>query len=138
MVCGFSWNSLRINVRATTIYIFISNIFFFIEKSDICNFVDDNNLYSWHRNLLHIEENLIFDMKNILFWFRTNSLKAGKMQFMILNQKNYRRKRMTINSITVKEGNEVIPSGISIDNKVVFKKHIANIYIGQLNINSKL
>ena len=118
--------------------IFISNIFFFIEKSDICNFVDDNNLYSWHRNLLHIEENLIFDMKNILFWFRTNSLKAGKMQFMILNQKNYRRKRMTINSITVKEGNEVIPSGISIDNKVVFKKHFGNIYIGQLNINSML
>ena len=47
---------------------------------------------------------------------------------MILNQKNHRRKRMTINSITVKEGNEVIPSGISIDNKVIFKKHIANIY----------
>ena len=57
---------------------------------------------------------------------------------MILNQKNHRRKRMTINSITVKESNEVIPSGISIDNKVVFKKHIGNIYIGQLNINSML
>ena len=109
--------------------IFINNIFFFIEKSDICNFVDDSNLYSWHRNLLHIEENLIFDMKNILFSFRTNSLKAGKLKFMILNQKNHRRKRMTINSITVKEGNEVIPSGISIDNKEVFEKHIGNIYI---------
>ena len=73
-------------------------------------------------------------MKNILFSFRTNSLKAGKLKFMILNQKNHRRKRMTINSITVKEGNEVIPSGISIDNKEVFEKHIGNIYIGQLNI----
>ena len=90
------------------------------------------------QKFLHIEENLIFDRKNTLFWFRANSLKAGKFQFMILNQKNHRRKRMTINSITVKEGNEVIPSGISIDNKVVFKKHIANIYIGQININSKL
>ena len=31
---------------------------------------------------------------------------------------------MVINSITVKESNEVILSGIAIDNKLVFKKHI--------------
>ena len=35
----------------------------------------------------------IFDVKNILFWFRTNSLKtnAEKIQFMILNRKNQRK-----------------------------------------------
>ena len=73
--------------------IFINDIFFFIEKSEICNIADDHTLYSCDRNLLLIKENLIFDMKNISFWFRTNSLKAnaGKSQFMILNQKNYRR-----------------------------------------------
>ena len=40
------------------------------------------------RNLLRIKGNLIFDMKNILFWFRKNSFKAnaGKFQFMILNR----------------------------------------------------
>ena len=54
--------------------IFINDIFFFVKKSEICNFVDDNVLYSCDRNLLRIKENLIFDMKNILFWFRTNSL----------------------------------------------------------------
>ena len=90
--------------------IFINDIFFFIEKSEICNFADDNTLYSCDRNLLRIKENLTFDMKNILLWFRTNSLKAnaGKFQFMILNRKNHRRQRMVINSITVKESNEVI------------------------------
>ena len=64
-------------------YIFINDILFFIEKSEICNFADDNTLYSCDRNLLRIKENLIFDMKNILFWFRTSSLKAnaGKFQF---------------------------------------------------------
>ena len=68
-------------------------------------------------------------MKNILFWFRTNSLKAnaGKFQFMILNWKNHRRQQMVINSITVKESNEVILLGITIDNKLVFKKHIENL-----------
>ena len=85
--------------------IFINDIFFFIEKSEICNFADDNTLYSCDRNLLHIKKNLTFDMKNISFWFTTNSLKAnaGKFQFMILDRKNHRRQRMVINSITIKE-----------------------------------
>ena len=58
-----------------------------------------------------------------------NSLKAnaGKFQFMILNRKNHRRQRMVINSITVKENNETILLGITIDNKLAFKKHIENI-----------
>ena len=46
---------------------------------------------------------------------------------MILNRKNHRRQRMVINSITVKESNEVILLGIIIDNKLVFKKHIENL-----------
>ena len=68
-------------------------------------------------------------IKNILFWFRTNSLKAsaGKFQFMIVNQKNHRRQRMVINSITVKESKEAILLGKTIDNKLVFKKHIENL-----------
>ena len=98
--------------------IFINDIFFFIEKSEKRNFADDNNLYSCDRNLLCIKENLTFDIKNILLWFGTNSLKAnaGKFQFIILNRKNHRRQRMVINSITVKESNEMILLGITIDN----------------------
>ena len=67
-------------------------------------------------------------MKNILFWFRTNSFKANarKFQFMILNRKNHRRQRMVIVSITVKESIEVILLGIAIDNKLVFEKYIEN------------
>ena len=72
--------------------IFLNNIFFFIQKSEACNFSDDNTLYSCDRNLLRIKENLIFDVNNILFWFRINLLKAnaGKFQFMVLNRKNHR------------------------------------------------
>ena len=40
--------------------IFINDIFFFIEKSEICNFADDNTLYSCDKSLLRIKENLIF------------------------------------------------------------------------------
>ena len=56
---------------------------------------------------------------------------------MILNWKNHRRQRMVINSITVKESNEVLLLDITIDNKLVFKEHI-EIIVEQLNISSML
>ena len=46
---------------------------------------------------------------------------------------------MEINSITVKESNEVILLGITIDNILVFKKHIENLYrTAQYNFKSNL
>ena len=44
-----------------------------IEQSDICNFADDNTLYSCGERLTEIKENLVSDTKRILNWFRLNS-----------------------------------------------------------------
>ena len=67
----------------------INDIFFFVEKSEICNFADDNAVYSCEKDSPKIKEDLIFTMKNILKWFRLNSFKANprKFQFMILGDK---------------------------------------------------
>ena len=46
---------------------------------------------------------------------------------MILNRKIHRRQRMVIHPITVQESNEVILLGITIDNKLAFKKDIENL-----------
>ena len=69
--------------------ILINNIFLVAEKSDICNFADDNTLYSRGRNLPLISSNLEHDMRNLLYWFKINAFKAnsGKFQFMILGKK---------------------------------------------------
>ena len=45
--------------------IFINDIFMIIEQSDICNFADDNALYSCGERLTKIKENLICDIKSI-------------------------------------------------------------------------
>ena len=129
-----NWSEVLHGIRLGSIVGPLLHILFFIEKSEISNFVDGNTMYSCERNLLGIKENLTLNMNNVLFWFRTNSLKgnAGNFQFMILNRKNHRRQRMAINSITVKERNEVILLGIAIDNKLAFK-NILRIYLEQLN-----
>ena len=69
--------------------IFINNIFFFVEQSEIRNFSDDNTIYSCGKYLPKIKEGLICTMKDILKWFRLNHLKnnPGKFQFMILGDK---------------------------------------------------
>ena len=67
-------------------------------------------------------------MKNILFWFSKNLLKTNveKFQLLVLNRLNHRKQRMVIISITVKKSNEVILLDITIDNKLLSKKHIEN------------
>ena len=46
--------------------VFINDIFLFVEKSMICNFADDNTLYSCNKNINNVKENLIFDIGKLL------------------------------------------------------------------------
>ena len=62
--------------------IFIKDMFMIIEQSDICNFADDYTLYSCGEGLTEIKENLFFDTKGILNWFRLNSLKANPGKYI--------------------------------------------------------
>ena len=81
------WSKIRCAILQGSILdpllfnIFINDIFMIIEQSDICNFADDNTLYSCGERLTEIKENLIFDTKSILNWFRLNSLKADTRKF---------------------------------------------------------
>ena len=47
--------------------IFTNDLFFVIEKSNICNFVDDNSLYSCGANLKTVLENLTHDTSKLLY-----------------------------------------------------------------------
>ena len=57
--------------------------------SEVCNFADDNTLYSSNKELEIVFRNLETDLNNVLAWFNINSLKAnpGKFQFMALGTK---------------------------------------------------
>ena len=62
--------------------IFMNDTFMIIEQSDICNFADDHTLYSCGEWLTVIKENLFFDTKAMLNWFRLNSLKANPGKYI--------------------------------------------------------
>ena len=61
--------------------------FFSIKKSEVCNFVDYNTVFSGDKNLDHVFFfNPNSDLSNVMDWFKINSLKAnpGKFHFMVL------------------------------------------------------
>ena len=90
------WNEIKRGVPQGSILgpllfnVFINDIFMFIEKTEVCNFADDNTIYDCGEDLSNILQNLKHNVKILLKWFRINSFQAnpGKFQFMILGKKN--------------------------------------------------
>ena len=67
-------------------YIFMNSIFFYIEKSDICNYADDSTLYIADKSLSALINNLNKDFLKISNWFHDNHLVLNlyKGHFIIL------------------------------------------------------
>ena len=116
---------LLITSKPLLFNIFISSLFFVTGKSDICNFADDNTLYSCGANLKTVLENLKHVVSKLLYWFKINSMKANpeKFQFMILSKKSYEPHKLSVNTFTTAESDEVELLGLMIDKELNFRKH---------------
>ena len=108
---------------------FINDLFLFIRKSGVCNFADDNTLYSFGGNIENVVSDLKIDLVGIIEWFKINSLIAnpGKFQFMVLVNKDERSFNIHINNVKIKNSNEVTLLGIKINKNLTFKKHISEL-----------
>ena len=106
--------------------IFTNDLFFVIGKSNICNFANDNTLYSCGGNLKTVLENLTYDASKLLYWFKVSSMKANpeKFQFMILSKKSYQPQKLSVNTFTIDESDEVELLGLTIDKELNCSKHI--------------
>ena len=98
--------------------LFINDLFFFIERTNICNFADDNTIYSRQNDLKTILEDLRCDMVTLLRWFKENSMKSNpkKFQFMILGKTPRQPIILNINQMKIEESQKVVLLGPAIDN----------------------
>ena len=64
--------------------IFLNDIFFVINVSSICNFADDNTLYTSGISLEGVASKLKLDTRNVLEWFKLNSMAANQEKFQIM------------------------------------------------------
>ena len=61
--------------------IFINDLVLFIRKSGVCNFADDNMLYSVGKNIGNVISDLKTDIVGVMDWFKINSLKTNPGRF---------------------------------------------------------
>ena len=68
----------------------ITLLIMFIEKTDICNFADDNTFYKSSPNLSVVLNCSEHDILIVLNWFKLISLKANpqNFEFLVLGGKN--------------------------------------------------
>ena len=106
--------------------IYINDLFFVIKLSEVCNFADDNTLYSSNKELELVFRNLESDLNNVLAWFNISSLKAnpGKFQFMVLGTKEADSFVLNIGKSKIESSTEVTLLGVKIDKQLKFKSHI--------------
>ena len=83
-------------------------------------------MYSCGANLKTVLGNLEHDASKLLYWFKINSMKANpeKFQFMILSKKSYQPQKLSVNTFTINESDEVELLGLTINNELNFSKHI--------------
>lgn len=65
---------------------------FFISETEICNFADDNTIYTCGYSLENIFARLETELQKILNWFENSSLKTNpnKFQFMVPGKRGCR------------------------------------------------
>ena len=109
--------------------IFINDFFHFILETEVCNFADDNTLYTCDSLLVNVLERLNKETKNAVKWFLNNSMVANPAKFQLvfigLNTKN--NISMTIEGKKVLASNSVKLLGVIIDKNLKFDKHIKDI-----------
>ena len=108
--------------------IFINDLLNIVEKTSICNFADDNTIYSCTNTVKNVMSNLQDDLVKVLSWFSSNHLVANpeKFQMMFLGCKNDDL-TIKVGNITIKSSDSVKLLGVTLDNKFSFDKHVADL-----------
>ena len=109
--------------------IYINDMIYVIEETDICNFADDTTLYACDHNLAKLIKRLENDTNKILDWFCKNYMKLNedKCHILVFGNK-YETIIANIGNAKVIESCREKLLGVYIDSNLDFKFHIDTIY----------
>ena len=108
--------------------IYLNDLFWSNEETDVCNFADDTTLYACDMSLDTVLRKLEHDSLLAIEWFDANYMKlnADKCHLLVAGHK-YEWVWAKIGHEKIWESNEEKLLGINIDRNLNFVKHIANI-----------
>ena len=108
--------------------IFLNDIFMFILKCNLCNYADDNTLYSTGKGLNRIRKNLQMEFMILHQWFHENhmTLNPGKCHYMVIVSRDLSHEIMLNNNKTTSSNEETL-LGIFLHSKLNFESHIGSL-----------
>ena len=109
--------------------IFIKDLIFFIQETEVCNFADYATIYSRSLTYKEAAHKLSNDTRIVLNCFKVNSMVANTGKFQMFSGSKIDNSNITfaIENKQIKCKREVKLLGITIYEKPTFTKHIANI-----------
>ena len=108
--------------------IFLNDIFMFISKCNLCNYADDNTLYSAGKDLNRIRRNLEMEFMILHQWFHENrmTLTPGKCHYVVIGSRDLSHEIMLHNK-KITSSNEEKLLGNFLDSKLNFESHIGSL-----------
>ena len=108
--------------------IFINAIFTFLTTCDMCNYADDNTLYTYSRDFHQVQDYLKFFFEILKNWFYDNYrvLNPRKCEFMGFG-KTSENEVFTYHEIRLKKTTTKKLLGITIDKHLNFNEHLTNV-----------
>ena len=124
-----SWRELKYGVPQGSILgpllfnIFINDIFYFINKTKIANYADDNSIYSVDDNVTDLLKTLETETNLVLKWFRINEMKSNddKCHLLVAHEENL---SVTIGNDIIETTNSVELLGVKIDKNLDLNEHV--------------
>ena len=107
--------------------IFMNDLVYTIENSNILNYADDTQIYLSHSEPQIVEGRINRDLESARLWFKENG--------MMPNPKTYQAIVLILTS------NEVNVLGVMLDSKLQFDAHVASVcrkVVGQVNALNRL
>ena len=103
---------------------------FIIQKTHICNFADDNTIYSSASSAEEVISSLEHDLNNLLSWFSSNQLVVNpeKFQMMLLGTAETDI-QITVEGFKIDQSDSVKLLGVTLDKKLSFEKHINSVCV---------
>ena len=127
-----SWRELKHGVPQGSILgplvfnIFINDIFFFIDKTKLANYADDNTVYSKEENITKLLHLLETETSVVLNWFRIKEMKANddKCHLIVANKEDI---SLHVEQDIMKSSDSVKLLGAFIDKQLNFNEHVSKL-----------
>ena len=107
--------------------IFLNDLLLTYNLTEICNFADDNSIFTSGNSISNINLRLVKGLDIIMEWYKINSMIANpkKFQYIIFNRCNHNTKsHVRLGDIELSSQEYVKLLGINFDTKLNFKIHI--------------